>query len=451
MKIQFLGGASTVTGSKFLVTDEDTKVLIDCGMFQGLKQLRLLNWEDINVDAHKIDAIFLTHAHLDHCGALPLIVRQGFRGPIYCTAATKEISKVVLLDAAKIQVEEADYANLKRFSKHHPAKPLFDTEDAERVFPLFKTIAIDETIHLNSLQIRFEPSGHILGAASVYVSNGKTTMLFSGDLGRYIDPIMSPPAQPQNADIVIMESTYGDRLHANQKSSALLSELINDAWKRKSVLLIPAFALGRSQNLIYEIYLLKKQGQIPNEIPIYLNSPMGHEICDIYRDFLPPSELQTDFAASLKTIRFVRTAEESKDLNKTGGPSVIIAASGMLTGGRVLHHLKAFGENSNNTILLAGFQAAGTRGWALLHEQRKIKLHGEYIDIKARLINSDSFSAHADQSELLRWLSQMPHPAEKIFLIHGEPSAADDLRKILQEKYEVPVLVPILNASYTIN
>ncbi|QDK36460.1 MBL fold metallo-hydrolase RNA specificity domain-containing protein [Bdellovibrio sp. NC01] len=451
MKIQFLGGASTVTGSKFLVTDEDTKVLIDCGMFQGLKQLRLLNWEDINVDAHKIDAIFLTHAHLDHCGALPLIVRQGFRGPIYCTAATQEISKVVLLDAAKIQVEEADYANLKRFSKHHPAKPLFDIEEAEKVFPLFKTIALDQTVHVNSLQIRFESSGHILGAASAYVSNGKTTMLFSGDLGRYIDPIMSPPARPQNADVVIMESTYGDRLHAHQKSSALLTELINDAWRRKSVLLIPAFALGRSQNLIYEIHLLKKQGKIPNEIPVYLNSPMGQEICDIYRDFLPPGDLQIDFAASLKTIHFVRTAEESKDLNRGAGPCVIIAASGMLTGGRVLHHLKAFGENSNNTILLAGFQAAGTRGWALAHEQRKIKLHGEYIDIKARIINSDSFSAHADQSELLKWLAQMPHPAEKIFLIHGEPSAADDLRKILQEKYNVPVLVPILNALYTIN
>lgn len=449
MELSFLGGAGTVTGSKFLLNQNGEQILIDCGMFQGLKQFRLLNWDKIDVDAAKIKAIILTHAHLDHCGALPLIVRQGFHGPIFCTIPTMEVAKIVLLDAAKIQMEEAEYANKKRFSKHSPAKPLFDLKDAEKVFPLFKPLELYQKIQIGGFQVTPKSSGHILGAASIFISSGDKKILFSGDLGRDKDPTMAPPDPPDNANYLIMESTYGDRIHSTQSSSDILKELIVDTWKKKSVLLIPAFALGRSQNLIYEIYKLKQQKQIPKEIPVYLNSPMGQEICELYGQYLSNTNgLQEHFKESLKEIRFVASADDSKILNQTTDSCIIIAASGMLTGGRVLHHIKAFGENSKNTILLAGFQSAGTRGWSLANGQKKIKIHGSYVNVNARIINSDSFSAHADQGELLKWVSSMPIPPQKIFIVHGEPSASDELRKIIQEKLKIPAITPLLNSSH---
>lgn len=449
MKISFLGGAGTVTGSKFLLADGADQILVDCGLFQGLKQFRLLNWMEMDLDPSKIKAVLLTHAHIDHCGALPLLVKQGYQGPIFCTGPTQEIAKIILEDAAKIQMEEADYANRKNFSKHHPAQPLFDSADVARTLPLFQSINYNEKFNVGKFEIEFKSNGHILGSAAIYASNGKLRLLFSGDLGRQQDPLMTAPDRPPGADIVLMESTYGDRLHEDIPPSAYLTRLINDCWRRKSILLIPAFALGRSQNLIYEIHQLKKTHQIPLEIPVYFNSPMGSEICDLYCKYSRYLKVNADdFAASVSQVHFIRTADQSRQLNERKGPAVIIAASGMLTGGRVLHHLKAFAPNSNNTILLAGFQAAGTRGWSLVNGKKQVKVHGEYVDVQAQIIQSDSFSAHADQRELLQWLAQSPQTPKQIFLIHGEPSATDELRKNIEEQLKMSVTIPFLNSNY---
>ncbi|QDK44585.1 MBL fold metallo-hydrolase [Bdellovibrio sp. ZAP7] len=451
MNITFLGGAGTVTGSKFLVTSGDDQILVDCGLFQGLKQLRLLNWEKLNIDVKKLKAVILTHAHLDHCGYLPLLVAQGFTGPIYCTPPTLDITKVILEDSAKIQIEEADFANKKHFSKHTPAKPLYDLEDVKRTLPLLKAIDFYSKFSVGSLEIQFQSSAHILGAASVYISNETQRLLFSGDIGRYQDPLMPAPLPPGEADCIIMESTYGDRVHDSVTSFEQLKKLLGDCWRRKSVLLIPAFALGRAQNLIYEILQLKNLGLVAEELPIYFNTPMGSQICEIYCKY--PDYLRINaakFAADISRINFIRSAEESRLLNEKQGPMVIIAASGMLTGGRVLHHLKAFAENSNNTILLAGFQAVGTRGWSIASGAKQVKVHGNFVNVNAQIIQSDCFSAHADKPELLFWLSQAGRKPKKVFLVHGEPAASDELRKSIERDLKIETIVPLLNTSYNI-
>ncbi|WP_374074648.1 MBL fold metallo-hydrolase RNA specificity domain-containing protein [Bdellovibrio bacteriovorus] len=443
MKISFLGGVGTVTGSKFLVSNDSEQLLVDCGLFQGLKQLRLQNWDEFPVNPKKIKAVLLTHAHLDHCGYLPLLVKQGFQGPIYCTAPTQELAKIILMDSAEIQMEDAVYANRKGFSKHHPAVPLYDIDDVQRTLAFFKSVKMNQIINTESFHFEFKSSGHILGATSVYLSDATTTVLFSGDLGRYHDPLMFPPDNPKSCDHVVMESTYGDRQHDKLSSMEQLGHLINKAWKAKSVLLIPAFAVGRSQNLIYEIIQLKRRAQIPSDMPIYFNSPMGSEVSDLYKKYHDFQKLDPgEFENYTSQIRFVRTADESRALNERKGPMVIIASSGMLTGGRILHHLKAFAGDPRNIILLAGFQAMGTRGWTLASGQNKVKVHGSYIDIFAEVVTSDSFSAHADQTELLRWLSGIPAKPRSVFLVHGEPSASDELRKKIEDKLGMKVIIP---------
>ncbi|HWU43465.1 MAG TPA: MBL fold metallo-hydrolase, partial [Bdellovibrio sp.] len=412
---------------------------------------RLLNWEKIDIDVKNLKAVFLTHSHMDHCGYLPLLVRQGFKGTIYCTPPTEEIARIVLLDSAKIQMEEAEYANKKKFSKHQPAKPLYDLEDVEKTLPLFRAVNFNQKYNFHGFEVEFKSSGHILGAASVYLTKNGRRLLFSGDLGQYHDALMQPPDDPLAADVVVMESTYGDRLHSIVRSSDLLQKMINETWQKKGILLIPAFALGRSQNLIHEIQLLKKQGLIPREIPVYFNSPMGSQICELYSKYQDYQKLRAkDFAADLEQVRFIASAEESQQLNETKDPAIIIAASGMLEGGRVLHHIKAFGGNPNNTILLAGYQALGTRGWSLAHGQNKIKIHGNFVDILAQIVTSDSFSAHADQQELLRWIGAIPAKPQKIFIVHGEPIASDELRKLVEEKLQTSVTVPLLNSVHEV-
>lgn len=451
MTIEFLGGAGTVTGSKFLVSEDDCDILVDCGLFQGLKQLRLLNWENPDFNMRRLKAVLLTHAHLDHCGFLPLLVKNGFRGPIYCTSPTKEVAKIVLLDSAKIQMEEADYANYKHFSKHSPAKPLYDIEDVEKTLPYFRAIEFNQKFNIENFVIEFKSSGHILGAGSVYVTNSKKQrLLFSGDLGRYNDPLMLPPEPPQEADYVIMESTYGGSLHEGVPSE-ILQKYINECWQKNSALLIPAFALGRSQNLMYEILQLKMKQKIPASIPIYFNSPMGSEISELYCKYPEYQRINTQyFSEQLAGIRFVRSADDSRELNERKGSAVIISASGMLTGGRVLHHLKAFGQDSRNTILLAGYQALGTRGWSLANGLTRIKIHGAFIDIRAEIIQSNAFSAHADQNDLLHWLSHIPKNPQKIFLVHGEPAASDELRKVIEERFKFKVTAPLLNSIHNL-
>ncbi|MGZ3769476.1 MAG: MBL fold metallo-hydrolase RNA specificity domain-containing protein [Bdellovibrio sp.] len=446
MEIGFLGGTGTVTGSKFLVHDNGTRILIDCGMFQGLKELRLLNWNGFPFNPKDINAVVLTHSHLDHSGSLPLLRRKGFQGPIYCTEPTKEITKITLLDSAKIQEEDAEYANRKGFSKHHPALALYTVEDVENTLPQLKAQKLHEKFQVGSLTIEFFGAGHILGASSVTVSNGKKTICFSGDLGPSKDPLMWPPEPPPECDFVVMETTYGNRDHSTVPSKQILKDCILNIAKSKGVLLIPSFAIGRAQNLLYEIVSLKRAGEVPAQIPVYFNSPMGQEVSKLYEEFAQFQRLGPgQFAEIMSEIHVVKTADESKALNKQTGPMIIIAASGMLTGGRVLHHLKAFAPNPENIILLAGYQSAGTRGWSLLNGSKDLKVHGTYIDINCKVVPSDSFSAHADRTGLLNWLKSAANKPEKVFLVHGENAASDELRRRIHDQLGWEVVIPKMN------
>ncbi len=452
MKISFLGGTGTVTGSKFLISSDEDLILVDCGLFQGLKQLRLLNWDKMLFDPAKLKAVILTHAHLDHCGYIPLLVKNGFNGPIFGTAPTLELAKIILLDAAKIQMEDAEYANKKGFSKHHPALPLYDIADAEKSFLNFQSKELNKAFSIGQFQIELSSGGHILGASSVLIVDAKKRIFFSGDLGRTEDPLMPIPSIPKGAEYVVMESTYGDRLHSPETSGDILKKLINQIYQKNGVLLIPAFAVGRSQNLLYEIVCLKQSGQIPSSIPIYYNSPMGEEVWHLYQKYSQFQKIELNkFEAVTQEVHFIKNAEESKRLNEKKGPMIIIAASGMLTGGRVLHHLKAFAGDSKNIILLAGFQVIGTRGWLLASGQKRIKLHGIYLDIQAQVINSEAFSAHADQQELLNWLSCSPHRPQVIFLVHGEPNSSDELRRKIQDTLKLNVVIPKLHDTINLD
>lgn len=446
MEIGFLGGAGTVTGSKFLVHHDNTRILIDCGMFQGLKELRLLNWADLPFNAKDIDAVVLTHAHLDHCGALPLLVKKGFKGPIYCTDATRELAKIILLDSAKIQEEDAEYANKKGFSKHHPALALYKVEDVEKTLPLFQTQKLHEQFEVGSLKVELYNAGHILGASSALVSNGSKSIYFSGDLGRNNDPLMWPPEPPQDCDYLVMESTYGNRDHSTVPSKEILKECILEIAKSKGVLLIPSFAVGRAQNLAYEIVELKRAGEVPSQIPVFFNSPMAEDVSGLYEDHATGHRLGPgQFAEVMSEVHIVKTAEESKALNRSPGPMIIIAASGMLTGGRVLHHLKAFAPDPKNILLLAGFQSPGTRGWSLLNGSQDVKVHGMYVDIRCKVVPSDSFSAHADRKDLLNWIKAADQRPGKVFLVHGESTAADELRRRIQDQLKLDVEIPKMN------
>lgn len=449
MEISFLGGAGTVTGSKYMVHSADTKILIDCGLFQGLKVLRLLNWEPLPLTARDIEAVVLTHAHLDHCGALPLLVKAGFRGRIYCTPATLELTKIILLDSAKIQEEEADYANRKRFSKHNPALPLYTTEDVENVFAHLHAVPLHAAFTIKNIQVCFYGAGHILGAASVELQAEGKTLYFSGDLGRQADPLMWPPEAPPQADAIIMESTYGNRSHSEKTSREVLRECILETSNNQGVLLIPSFSVGRAQNLVHEIVQLKNEDAVDANIPVYFNSPMGMEANRLYEEYPEFHRLAPGaFNTLMDQVHEVRNAEESKALNESlQRPLIIVAASGMMTGGRVLHHVRAFAGDPKNILLLAGFQAAGTRGRDLVEGKTEIKIHGAFRKINCKVIASDSFSAHADQDELIKWLGSAPTLPKKVFLVHGEPEALNALAEKLRNQFKIDVQIPEMNGS----
>lgn len=451
MNITFLGGANTVTGSKFLLHSNNTRILIDCGMFQGIKNLRLMNWDKLPINPKDIDAVILTHAHLDHSGYLPILVRNGFHGKIFCTHPTGELSRILLMDAARIQEEDAEYANKKGFSKHKPALPLFSHDDVEKTLQYFEPIEIHKKITIKDFTFQLYLNGHILGSSSVSIKNDKYSVLFSGDLGRQHDPLMLPPEVPPEHDFIIMESTYGDKNHSPISSKDILKDLILKVEQKKKILLIPSFAVGRAQNLLYEISQLQNNNQIP-KIPTYLNTPMGQEVMELYHQFQSFHRLKNgELKESISCCHFIKSVEQSKALNEKKGPMIIIAASGMLTGGRVLHHIKAFAGDPENIILLAGFQAPGTRGWSLQSGASEIKMHGAFHKVNAEVIVSDSFSAHADQGELLAWLDKFKKPPKKIFLVHGESTSIDELRKKVQStRPDVQVEMPMLNQMFTL-
>lgn len=442
-RLVFLGAADTVTGSRYLIETGGRRILVDCGLFQGLKVLRERNRARFPVDPAGIDAVILSHAHLDHSGYLPALVRDGFRGPIFATKATAELCEVMLPDSAHLLEEEAEHARRHRWSKHVDPQPLYTAADADRALSLFRPVpfSVSQT-PVPGVTFELVPAGHILGAAQVQLTVGGTRVRFTGDLGRPDDPLMRPPHELGRTDVLVTESTYGDRAHSDVDPEQALADLIRRTVRRDGVVLIPAFTVGRTETVLLHLARLRSAGRIPH-VPIFLNSPMAVDVAAIYRRH--PEEMRGDPAEMediYRTVTMVRTVEESKALNARPGPMIIISASGMLTGGRILHHLVAFGSSSGNAIVLTGFQAAGTRGSALVGGATSLRIFGRDVPILAEVLTLDDLSAHADADELLSWMSAAPAAPAMTFVTHGEPEAADALRARIQRELGWRVRVP---------
>jgi metallo-beta-lactamase family protein len=450
MTLQFLGAAGTVTGSKTLVTAKGQQLLVDCGLFQGYKNLRLLNWEAFPFDPKQLDAVVLTHAHLDHSGALPLLVKQGYKGPIFATPSTIDVCNILLPDSARLQEEDAQNNNRHQRSKHKPALPLYTVDDADRALRQLVPLPFEEQIEAAGLRIRLRTAGHIVGASSVELTSATTTVLFSGDLGRPDDPIMQPPSPIARADYVVVESTYGDRLHDPQDAQEVLGEAIQRTAARGGIVVIPAFAVGRAQEVLYAIYRLKARGAIPN-LPVYLNSPMAIDMTEVYQRYRNEHRLSIEECRGMCHVaKMVSTVEDSRAVVAQRKPAVIVSASGMATGGRVLHHLKALAPDPRNTIVFAGFQAGGTRGGRIVAGERSIRIFGEQVAVNAEVVSLAGMSAHADAHQLMRWLATAPQAPRGIYLNHGEPAAADALRQRIEHELGWPVTVPRLGQTVEI-
>jgi metallo-beta-lactamase family protein len=451
--ITFHGAARTVTGSKYLLEANGQQVLIDCGLFQGLKELRLKNWDPTPFDVKSLDAVVLTHAHLDHVGYLPRIVKQGYKAPVYCTEATRELAQIILLDSAKCQESDAAYANKKGFSKHKPALPLYDGRDVEVTMKLFRNVPREEWFSpVDSIRMRFHDAGHLLGSNLIEteIQNGAAPLrvLFSGDVGRYDGPLYHDPAPPPVCDYLICESTYGDRDHPERSILDALEEVVKRAVERGGVMLMAAFAVGRAQQLIYLLQILKSQDRIP-DLPIFLDSPMACDATAVYREHHEDHDLSDAAldpahpALAGRKVILSRTVAESKSINSTKGPSVIISSSGMMTGGRILHHLRQRLPDPRNTIIIGGYQAPGTRGRLLQDGKKFLKMFGFDVPVRAAIETVPGLSGHADRSGLLRWLSQLPAP-RRTFLTHGEPQSSKALAEELQKTKQWDVHCPFL-------
>jgi metallo-beta-lactamase family protein len=435
MDLQFLGATGTVTGSKYLLRHAGASVLVDCGLFQGYKQLRLRNWAPFPVKPSTIDAVILTHAHIDHSGYLPVLARNGFRGRVYCTHATRELCGILLPDSGHLQEEEAAYANRHGFSRHRPALPLYTRDDAEKCLRLFHPV---DSHHAwkpaQGLHATLSSSGHMLGSSFVRMDDGHRSILFSGDLGRPDDFVLPPPEAPPQADFLVMESTYGDRLHRRDDVLADLAALINRTAARGGVVLIPSFAVGRAQSLMYCIQVLKDRKTIP-ALPVFLDSPMAANATAIYQRFPREHKLASGIAdAMFRNTQIIGTPDESRALGSKHVPMVIISASGMATGGRVVHHLKALAPDRRNTVLFAGYQAGGTRGAALVAGARTVRIHGEDVPVRAEVAVLEQLSAHADAEEIVGWMRGFQRPPRQTFITHGEPAASDALRQRIERE-----------------
>lgn len=443
MKITFLGAAGTVTGSKYLIEYHEYRVLVDCGLFQGLKELRLRNWDKFPLDASEINAVILTHAHIDHSGYLPILMNRGFKGPVFSTSGTRDLCSILLPDAGKLQEEEAVYANRKGYSKHSPALPLFTFEDGQKVLEQFVIVefGVEKTLR-HDLRFCFIHSGHILGAASVVLTAQQTSIAFSGDLGRPSDLVMKAPEYIPKANYLVLESTYGDEVHTEEDPLDSFEKAINRCFQREGVVIIPAFSVGRTQSIIYALYKLKKQKRIP-DIPIFLNSPMSIHATDVYKKHLDELKITQQESTEMSSIvEYVLSVEESVALNKTQSPKIIISASGMATGGRVLHHIRKFAPDARNMLILCGYQAVGTRGDSLLKHAKNIKMFGEYVPINAEVVEVLSLSAHADQKEVLKWLSHFDEAPKLTFLTHGENLSAQGLESKIKEELKWKTRIP---------
>ncbi|MCW3478936.1 MBL fold metallo-hydrolase [Neisseriaceae bacterium JH1-16] len=443
LQLQFLGGTGTVTGSKYLLKVAGKRLLIDCGLFQGWKLMRLRNWAPLPIEPAGIDAVILTHAHLDHSGYLPLLVREGFKGPVYCTSGTRDLCGILLPDSGHLLEEEAGYANHRHSSKHDPALPLYTEADAVHCLPQLHACAFGSEIELApGLTLRFHPAGHIVGAAMVEIGIGGRRILFSGDLGRPADLVMKPPAHITQADWLLVESTYGNRQHEAEDPHARLGQIIRRTVAHAGVVLIPTFAVGRAQSLLYLIHQLQSSGEIP-PVPVYLNSPMAVDATEIFVRHLGEHRLSpAQCEAMCRTAKIIHSAEESIWLNEQRGPMIILAASGMATGGRILHHLKTFAPDPRNAIVFTGFQAGGTRGAAIVGGTDSVRIFGEDVPIRASVESLQNFSAHADAGEILSWLQGFRSAPQQTFVIHGEPDASDALRRRIATELHWSVCVP---------
>lgn len=452
VRVKFLGGAGTVTGSKYFLEIGHLRVLVDCGLFQGLKDFRRRNWDPFPVDVKDIDMVLLTHAHIDHTGYLPKLVKEGYSGPIYCTEPTLELVKILLLDAGKLQEEEATYAQKKGYSKHEKPEPLFTIKDAERVFPLLQPLNFEEEYTLHDvLKVTAYNAGHILGAAilklKVQGDHQEKKLVFSGDLGRYHDPILNPPSDIPFADVLFMESTYGDRINENTKVSSHLAKVIKDTYMRGGVSVIPSFAVGRTQLILFLLHRMQNLGTIPN-ISIYVDSPMAIDVTKLYRSFSGYHHLGPfldEYGANPfahKNLHYYQSQDASMTLNHLRGDAIIISASGMATGGRILHHLYNRLPNENDSVVFVGFQPEGTRGRKLLDGDKTCRIYGVDVPVKASVHFIEGLSAHADQGELLEWSDGFIHKPKLTFLVHGEPEATAELANQLKERHQWNPIVP---------
>jgi len=456
-KITFLGGVGTVTGSKYLLESNGKKVLIDCGLFQGDKELRERNWEDPPFDPKSLDAIIITHAHIDHTGFLPRVVKLGYDKTVYTSRATCDLLKILLPDSGRLQQEEADYRNRHNLTSHNPALPLYDEDDAKATLELLQGIPnTGEPVEIcEGIKASFMVAGHIMGASLVLIEmenarpdGSSVRFLFSGDLGHYDQPIVKDPATPPNCDYLMCESTYGNRLHGEVSSDVQLAEIINDAHKRNAPILIPAFAVGRTQEILYMIRELEDEKRIPS-IPVVVDSPMAAQATQIYNRW--NEEHDAEYASilaqkvhPLKTdwMKTASTREESKRINEMKGARIIISASGMLTGGRVLHHAMRILPNENATIVFVGYQAAGTTGRRILNGEQEVKIMKQWIPVRCHVEKVEGFSAHADWKAVLRWLSGLTEAPKTIFTTHGEPEAAEAMAGHIRERFGWNVVVP---------
>ncbi|AUC84635.1 MBL fold metallo-hydrolase [Polaribacter sp. ALD11] len=448
VKIHFFGAAGTVTGSKFIIETSEGNFMIDCGMFQGLKELREQNWNPIPFDVKTIGTILLTHGHLDHTGYLPRLLKQGFRGTVIGTAPTLAITEIILKDSGKIHEEEAKKANKEGYSKHAPAKPFYTVKEAESTIGLFKSAELDTWYAISkNVKYRFKYNGHILGATFIELDIFGKIMVFSGDIGRSNDVLLAPPQKPTRADYLFIESTYGNKLHPTESVTEKLVTLINHTIDTQGSLIIPSFAVERLQLLMYLLYKLHKENRIPN-IPIFIDSPMGNNVLAVFERFskwhkIPPKE----FLEMQKRMNIITSYRETWETIDAPRPKIVIAGSGMVTGGRVLTYLKQLIDEPTTTVLLVGYQAEGTRGRQLLDGAHELKFFGKWIPVKATVHQIESLSAHADQTELLDWLTDIKNVPEEVFLIHGEPSSLDAFRVKLKDTFNWNVTIPKLYES----
>jgi metallo-beta-lactamase family protein len=456
-KISFYGGVGTVTGSKYLLESNGKKILIDCGLFQGERELRERNWQDPPFDPSELDAVIITHAHIDHTGFLPRLVKLGFRGKVYTSRATADLMKILLTDSARLQSEEADYRNRHNLTTHAPALPLYDEHDARETFKLLNPVPNTGEAHevADGITASFRVAGHIIGASLVLIEmqnarpNGESVkFLFSGDLGHYDQPILSDPAAPPECDYLMCESTYGDRLHGEVTSSSRFAEIINEAYKRDAPILIPAFAVGRTQEILYMIRELEDNGTIPS-MPVVVDSPMAAQATQVYNRF--SEEHDEEYASILAKkihplkpdwMRTAATREESKQLNQMKGARIIISASGMMTGGRVLHHALRILPDENATVIFVGYQANGTLGRRVQNGEKEVRVLKQWIPVRCHVERVEGFSAHADWKAVLRWLDGLTNAPRAVFTTHGEPDAAEAMAKHIRDHFGWQVIVP---------